>query len=140
MAVVHSQIRGSLPYTNEVVAEVCTPAWADIKQAIEASVRGFALMRRLPAHRRSSFLFNLHTQLKERAEEMVTLLCLEGGKTQKVAQSEVARAPQTVLVASERSPTNRRRSGAAGLDTRCRESGRMDAAVSHWPYYLYCPL
>ncbi len=89
------------PYTGEVIADICVPTDADLDDAVKAAERGFQAMRRLPSHERSAILRRLHAQMEARTEALVEALCLEGGKTKKAARGEVARAKQTVFVASE---------------------------------------
>ena len=89
------------PYTGEVVAQVYQAGAQDLEDAIVAAERGFTITRKLPAHARSHILYNLLAQMERRAEDLVTALTLEGGKTQNVARGEVARAQETVRVAAE---------------------------------------
>lgn len=89
------------PYTGETVAEVALPSDADLEDAVTTAQRGFQAMRRLPAHERSAILRRLYGQMEARTEALVETLCLEGGKTRKAARGELARAMQTVFVASE---------------------------------------
>jgi len=89
------------PYTGETVAEVCIPTDADLEEAVLAAQRGARVMRKLPSHERSAILRRLHAQMEARTEDLVNALVMEGGKTRKAARGEVARAKQTVLVASE---------------------------------------
>lgn len=89
------------PYTDEVIAEVYQAGDADVDDAMEAARRGFEITRKLPAHRRSAILRRLYELMDARTEELVETLTLEGGKARRVSRGEVARAKQTVLVASE---------------------------------------
>jgi acyl-CoA reductase-like NAD-dependent aldehyde dehydrogenase len=89
------------PYTGEVVAQVCQAGGPDLEDALAAAERGFAITRKLPAHARSRILHNLLAQMERQAEDLLTALTLEGGKTQNVAQGEVARAQETVRIAAE---------------------------------------
>ncbi len=89
------------PYNDEVVAEVYQAADEDIEAAIQASVRGFAVCRKLPSHARARILFNLLERMEKRADELTQALCQEGGKTQNVAKGEVERARETVRIAAE---------------------------------------
>ena len=89
------------PYNDEVVAEVYEATEADIEAAIGASVQGFAITRKLPAHARSRILGNLFERMEKRADELVYALSMEGGKTQNVAKGEVERARETVRIAAE---------------------------------------
>ncbi len=89
------------PYTGEVVAEVALPSDRDLDDAVRAAQRGAQIMRRMPAHERSAILRRLHQLMETHNEALVETLVMEGGKTKKAARAEVARARQTVLVASE---------------------------------------
>ena len=89
------------PYNDEVIAEVYEAAEADIEAALAASVKGFAITRKLPAHARSRILGNLFERMEKRADELVSALIMEGGKTQNVAKGEVERARETVRIAAE---------------------------------------
>ncbi len=89
------------PFTGEVVAEVYKPDPNDLEDAIQVSQAGFIKMRKMPAHQRSSALRRLSDLMRDYSEEFIELLCIEGGKTRKVARVETARAIQTVFVASE---------------------------------------
>ncbi|MCS6774804.1 MAG: aldehyde dehydrogenase family protein [Thermoflexales bacterium] len=88
-------------YTGEVIAEVYQPEDAHLEQAVQAAQRGARVMRRMPAHERSAMLRRLHSLMEARTEDLVNALVMEGGKTKKAARAEVARAKQTVWVASE---------------------------------------
>ncbi len=89
------------PFTGETVTEICVPTGADLDEAVQAAQRGARLMRKLPAHERSAILRRLHAQMEARTEALVEALVMEGGKTKKAARGEVARAKQTVFIASE---------------------------------------
>lgn len=89
------------PYTGETVAEVCVPTDVDLEDAVRAAQRGYAVMRAMPAHQRSAILRKLCEIMDARTEELVDALVMEGGKARKAARGEVARARQTVFVASE---------------------------------------
>lgn len=89
------------PFTGEVVAAICAPSDADLEDAVQAAQRGAQIMRKLPSHERSAILRRLHQQMEARTEVLVNALVMEGGKTKKAARGEVARAKQTVFVASE---------------------------------------
>jgi acyl-CoA reductase-like NAD-dependent aldehyde dehydrogenase len=89
------------PFTGEIYTDVFKPTDTDLEEAIQVSLAGFEIMRRMPAHQRSAALRRLSELMREHTEEFVELLCLEGGKTRKVARIETARACQTVFVASE---------------------------------------
>jgi acyl-CoA reductase-like NAD-dependent aldehyde dehydrogenase len=89
------------PYTAEVFAEIYQAADADLDDAIEAARRGFEITRKMPLHQRSAILRKFYELMDARSEELADTLTMEGGKAKKVARGEVARAKQTVLIASE---------------------------------------
>ncbi|MBN1261471.1 MAG: aldehyde dehydrogenase family protein [Anaerolineae bacterium] len=89
------------PYTGDVVGSVYRASQSDLEDAIVAATAGFEQTRRLPAHERSAILYRLREQLERRAGELIEALILEGGKTQRVAEGETARAQETVRVAAE---------------------------------------
>jgi len=94
-------VRIRFPYTGEVCASVCQAGNVEIKDAVAAACRGFEETRRLPTHARSRILERLSDQIHARADELVDVLILEGGKTRKFATTEVARAETTVRTAAE---------------------------------------
>jgi acyl-CoA reductase-like NAD-dependent aldehyde dehydrogenase len=89
------------PYTGDVYAEVSQAGNAELKKAVTAACRGFALTRRLPSHARAEILFRIADGIHARAEELADVLVMEGGKTRKFAGSEVARAEMTVRLSAE---------------------------------------
>ncbi len=89
------------PYNDEVIAEVYQADDRDLEEAVATAVQGFEITRKLPSHARSKILFNLVDQMEKRADEIVEVLTLEGGKTQNVARGETARAMETVRVSAE---------------------------------------
>ena len=82
------------PYTGDVYAEVCMAGNAELKEAVAAAVRGFQ-NRALPSHARFRILENLAGEIHARANELVDVMIMEGGKTRKFATNEVARAEMT---------------------------------------------
>lgn len=89
------------PFTGETVAEICVPTDADLEDAVQAAQRGAQIMRKLPSHQRSAILRKLSEIMDARSEALVDALVMESGKTKKAGRGEVARAKQTVFVASE---------------------------------------
>jgi acyl-CoA reductase-like NAD-dependent aldehyde dehydrogenase len=89
------------PFTGETVTEICVPNDADLEDAVKAAQRGFQIMRKMPSHQRSAILRKLSEIMDARSEDLVSALVMEGGKAKKAARGEVARARQTVFVASE---------------------------------------
>ncbi|MFA5222094.1 MAG: aldehyde dehydrogenase family protein [Methanoregula sp.] len=94
-------VKVRFPYTGDVYAEVCQAGNAELEEAVAASVRGFSETRALSSHARAQILENLAGEIHSRANELVDVLIMEGGKTRKFATNEVARAGMTVRTAAE---------------------------------------
>ena len=94
-------IHVQFPYTGEVYADVCQASTHDLKAAVTAACRGFEQTRMLSSHERAQILFRLADQIGKRSEELAEILVMEGGKTRKFAESEVARAAITVRTSAE---------------------------------------
>ncbi len=89
------------PYDGSVVGAVSMASASDMEDAMAAAARGFEVTRRLPSHRRSEILNNIVRLLRERFDEVVEAMILEGGKNRKTALGETARALETLKVSSE---------------------------------------
>jgi len=89
------------PYTGEVYANVCQAGNAELKEAVAAACRGFEQTKALSSHARARILFSIADEIHRRADELAGVLVMEGGKTRKFAQSEVARAEITVRTSAE---------------------------------------
>jgi acyl-CoA reductase-like NAD-dependent aldehyde dehydrogenase len=89
------------PYTGEVYAEVCQAGNAELKEAVAAACRGFEKTRRLSSHARSQILSGIADEIHQRADELIDVMVMEGGKTRKFAASEVARSEVTVRTSAE---------------------------------------
>ena len=89
------------PYDGSVVGAVSMASASDMEDAMAAAARGFEVTRRLPSHRRSEILNDIVRLLRERFDEVVEAMILEGGKNRKTALGETARALETLKVSSE---------------------------------------
>lgn len=89
------------PYDGTVVDSVYMAQPQDLEDAMAAAVRGFEITRKLPAHKRTEILQNLHRLMRERFDELVEVMIMEGGKNRKTAVGEMTRALQTIFVSSE---------------------------------------
>jgi acyl-CoA reductase-like NAD-dependent aldehyde dehydrogenase len=89
------------PYNGEVYAKVCQASPNDLKEAVAASVRGFAQTRGLSSGSRSHILSSLASEIHARSDELVDVMVMEGGKTRKFALNEISRAEVTLQTASE---------------------------------------
>ena len=77
------------PATGEVNGKLAHAGIADLDLALEATVRGFALWRRVSAYERSKVLRKAADLLRSRAGEIAPLMTLEQGKPVGEAKMEV---------------------------------------------------
>jgi len=89
------------PYTGEVYARVYLAGAPDLEDAMAAAVTGFEKMRRLSSYERSKILDRLATGIRQRADELIQAMVMEGGKTTKFASAEAGRAEITVRTSAE---------------------------------------
>jgi acyl-CoA reductase-like NAD-dependent aldehyde dehydrogenase len=89
------------PYDGSVAGEVYMASERDIEEAIASTHQGFQITRKLPSHKRSEILRNLHDLMKAHMDEFVRLMILESGKNHKTAVAEMSRALQTIMISSE---------------------------------------
>jgi len=89
------------PYDGSLVDAVSMASAADMDAAMAVAVEGFELTRKLPSHRRSEILQNMVDLLRERFDEVVEAMILEGGKNRKTAVGETTRALETLKVSAE---------------------------------------
>lgn len=89
------------PYNQEIVGIVCRPSSEDVETAITSSVKAFENTRKMPSYQRSEILKKAVEKIKERSDELATILCRESGKPIKSARGEVQRAICTLTIASE---------------------------------------
>lgn len=89
------------PYDGSVAGEVYMATEQDLDDAMATAVRGFAVTRKLPSYKRTEILQNLHRLMRERFDDIVEAMIMEGGKTRKIAVGETTRAMQTIFVSSE---------------------------------------
>src|SRR3954454_20392193 len=77
------------PATGEAIDTVPQAGPEDVSRAIEAALRGKAVMAALPAHRRSDILRKAGELIAERAAELTALLTSENGKPIRQCRFEV---------------------------------------------------
>lgn len=87
-------------FSGAAVARVARAVEADVDRAIGAAVSAADAMRRLPAHKRIAVLERISAGLRERADVFAAALAAEGGKTEREARAEVARAVDTFRFAA----------------------------------------
>jgi acyl-CoA reductase-like NAD-dependent aldehyde dehydrogenase len=89
------------PYDGATVARVSKPSKRDVEAAMQAAADCFEESRKLPIHARADALAHISERLKERVDEVATLIAKEGGKPLKWAKVEAARAVSTFRWAAE---------------------------------------
>ena len=89
------------PYDGSLVDAVSMASAADMDDAMAAAAAGFEVTRKLPSHKRSQILQNMVRLLRERFDEVVDAMIMEGGKNRKTAVGETSRALETLKVSSE---------------------------------------
>ena len=89
------------PYDGSLVGAVSMATPQDMEDAMASAQRGYEITRKLPSHRRSEILQNIIRLLRERFDEVVDAMILEGGKNRKTAIGETTRALETLKVSSE---------------------------------------
>ena len=90
------------PYNSALLATLYCATIEDIEDAIDNAHTVFeSTMRHLSAHKRSKILRTAASLLEQRAERFAETLSKEAGKPLVEARTEVARAVQVLLFASE---------------------------------------
>lgn len=89
------------PYDGSLVGAVSMASPQDMHDAMDAALAGFEQARNLPSYRRSQILENIGGLMRERFDEIVEAMILEGGKNHKTALGEATRALETIKVSAE---------------------------------------
>ena len=89
------------PFDDSLIDTIPCAGESDVEKALRSAVRGFEEMRRLPAWRRSEILAKASGLMGERSKDFAITLAKEVGKTIREAETEVSRACNTLMVASE---------------------------------------
>ena len=85
------------PATGELIDSVPRASAEDVALAIDSAVRGRAIMREMPAHRRSAILRQASDTIQARHEELSQLLCRENGKTIRQCRGEMTATARLFL-------------------------------------------
>ncbi|TVQ35147.1 MAG: aldehyde dehydrogenase family protein, partial [Wenzhouxiangella sp.] len=88
-------------HTGKVAYHVAQAKDAEVDQAISAAVEAREAMARLPAFKRRDVLLHCVQRFKERHDELVEVLIVEGGKVITDARGEVGRLIETFQIAAE---------------------------------------
>ena len=92
------------PYNGETIATVSCATVEEVMEAVERAQDTFKqTMEVMPAHERGRILRNAAQLLEERKEQFAQTICVEAGKPIIEARTEVMRAIQLLLFASEES-------------------------------------
>jgi len=111
------------PFDGTAVGEVHVGSAEDMDDAIAAAAGAFAVMRRMPTHRRAAILEGTARRLSERTEELAELMTRESGKPIRYCRGEVQRAVVTFTLAAGEA---RRESGEVlPIDLEPRAEGRL---------------
>ncbi|HCU88290.1 MAG TPA: aldehyde dehydrogenase, partial [Verrucomicrobiales bacterium] len=89
------------PYSGEAFDTVPAATPADVTSAVDGLVVGAKLMAAMPARERSAILRKAAVLLREREEEVGTLISTEEGKILAEGKLEVTRAAETIDVSAD---------------------------------------
>ncbi len=88
-------------HTGKVAWRVANADDAVVDKAIAAAVKATRPMAELPSYKRRDALLHCVQRFREREEELIEVLIVEGGKVRRDAKGEVTRLIETFLVAAE---------------------------------------
>ncbi|MCM3749022.1 aldehyde dehydrogenase family protein [Paenibacillus pasadenensis] len=111
------------PYNGEVLATIGYASPKQAVMAIEAAAEAFQSFRQMPAHKRSSILYQAADLLERRTAEAARIVSLEAAKPIQAARAEIARTVQTYLFAAEAARSIR--GETVPMDAAPRGEGRM---------------
>ena len=94
-------LEARFPYDGSLVDAVSMASADDMDDAMAAALAGFEQTRKLPSYRRSEILETIGRLMRERFDELVEAMILEGGKNRKTALGEATRALETIKVSAE---------------------------------------
>lgn len=89
------------PFDGSLVDTVPRGTASDVDKAIESAVKGFAINRDMPTHKRISILRRAADLMQERYEDLAITIASEGSKTIREARKEVGRAINTMTISAE---------------------------------------
>ncbi len=87
-------------YSSEVIARVPKADAEIVDEAVCVAKEAFETMRKMPAFKRSEILQKAAEMIREREEEIATMICREAGKAWKYSIGEVRRGSETFQFAS----------------------------------------
>jgi acyl-CoA reductase-like NAD-dependent aldehyde dehydrogenase len=89
------------PYTGEEVARIGAASADQVTAACRAAKSAFAEYGRWPAHRRAEVVAGLRDAVRERKDELASILVAQCGKPITLARAEVERCIETLTLAAE---------------------------------------
>jgi glyceraldehyde-3-phosphate dehydrogenase (NADP+) len=89
------------PYSGDIVAEVHLADEAAFEKAINLARKATPALSRLSSYDKYEILSRAAHEIVARTAELAKMIALEGGKTIKLAEGEVARCANTLTVAAE---------------------------------------
>lgn len=84
------------PSTGAVIAKVPAATRDELSSAVAAAKAAYPSWRATPVHRRVQVLFKVRDLVLEHLDELVTLLCVEQGKTRPEAAGDILKAVEVM--------------------------------------------
>ncbi len=91
------------PFDDSVIDTVPSATDRDVERALEASVRGFEIARKMSVFDRAQVLFKTAAIVSENLEDFAVIIAREGSKTIREARKEASRCVNTLMVSAEES-------------------------------------
>jgi glyceraldehyde-3-phosphate dehydrogenase (NADP+) len=91
------------PFDDSVIDTVPSATDQDVETALEASVRGFDVSRKMSVFDRAQVLFKTAAIVSENLEDFAVIIAREGSKTIREARKEASRCVNTLMVSAEES-------------------------------------
>jgi len=91
----------SSPYNGQTVGEISLAGEKEIEEAIKAAQEAFAVLKEMPAYKRSQILLQIKQGVEKRAEELAQIMAQEAGKPITFARIEVSRCIELFQYAAE---------------------------------------
>jgi glyceraldehyde-3-phosphate dehydrogenase (NADP+) len=91
------------PFDDSVIDTVPSATDMDVERALEASVRGFEIARKMSVFDRAQVLFKTAAIVSENLEDFAVIIAREGSKTIREARKEASRCVNTLMVSAEES-------------------------------------
>lgn len=91
------------PFDDSVIDTVPSASDQDVETALEASVRGYEIARKMTVFERAQVLFKTAAIVSENLEDFAVIIAREGSKTIREARKEASRCVNTLMVSAEES-------------------------------------